>query len=369
MEGNKGSEYMLRNSQTNYGILCTLILACFLVPNDTFVGVEALVSSNDIIRVYDNVLPEKSCQVLHEAASKSGLGHKVFQRPLSSKQQNNIPIIERAIDSILTEMGDTVDSDDGNQYVEYWTRQEWRHIEAHADVDEHLAKEQDALGNTDNAFRYPRNGHVLYLKIGSEVQGPTCVFPNLKSGGELVGKRQGQDSFDRQKGIELVTVPAVEGRLLRFEGSSLHAVPRPADLWFLSFVKGAPNYTPEDEWGRSVILFNTWTEKPPKDVPSFDITKEVDVDTKSTKDFVNGKDVWEEVFYLGGSSREEGGRVCDTAMNDNEVDEPMSKVKIWLLGNERRRNHVMRTIKMKAKSSIKDVFLEPSLVSLVHLEH
>ena len=38
--------------------------------------------------------------------------------------------IEAALDSFLDEIGDPAPN------VEYWSRQEWRHIEAHADVDD-----------------------------------------------------------------------------------------------------------------------------------------------------------------------------------------------------------------------------------------
>ena len=116
-------------------------------------------------------------------------------------------------------------------HVEYWARQEWKHIEAHADVDEKAA----AAGG---ALRYPTTGHVLYLRVGSEVRGPTCVWSDraLARGA-------------------LTTVPAVAGRVLRFDGAATHAVPRPHDLWFLPFVKSGGR---GDAFERSVVLFNTW---------------------------------------------------------------------------------------------------------------
>mmetsp|Transcript_24550 Transcript_24550/g.28423 ORF Transcript_24550/g.28423 Transcript_24550/m.28423 type:complete len:159 (+) Transcript_24550:255-731(+) len=101
------------------------------------------------------------------------------------------------------------------QYVEYWTRQEWRHIEAHADVDEHRAKEHDSrilpsttVPNTNNedddqhhasasaSYRYPTKGHVLYLQVGTKVRGPTCVFPNIQTGGELLSSVPKDDDDD-----------------------------------------------------------------------------------------------------------------------------------------------------------------------------
>lgn len=396
-----------RRSSLAIAWFVTISILFSTFPSDTratALSTASSSSSNDIINVYDNVLPKQSCDVLHAAASKSGLGHKVFTRPLLGFNNDNdndnddndssksMSVIERALDSILTELGDVVDETNTNptQYVEYWTRQEWRHIEAHADVDENLAKDQDRGVFSNNggsqsqsqsedqqnySYRYPKNGHVLYLKIGSEVRGPTCVFPNLKSGGEL------------QNSVELVTVPAVDGRLLRFEGSSLHAVPRPADLWFLSFVRGASEYSPEETWGRSVILFNTWTEQPPKDVPICEVSDDRDrdhdhgdmeEDSQMNEGVVNKRDAWDEVFQLNPShtstrtrtcTSEGEPQVCDDADDATDQDAAaMSKVKIWLLGNERRRDYQMRTVQMKAQSSVKDAFLESKRVSRVLLE-
>lgn len=60
------------------------------------------------------------------------------------------------------------------------------------------------------------------------------VFTGVHSGGDLV----------RPESFELSVVPAVPGRLLRFKGDLLHAVPRPTDVWLLPFVKGAPQFEP-----------------------------------------------------------------------------------------------------------------------------
>ena len=328
-----------------------------VVPNKT----QCTVRSNqedEKVQVYDNVVPESARDILHIAASKSGLGHKVFTRPISNPGQR--PVIESALDTILSQLGDEAD-EENKQYVEYWTRQEWRHIEAHADVDEHLAKDHDRaiekgdMEENQVGYRYPKNGHVLYLKIGNQVRGPTCVFPDLHSGGDLV-----TGNIDQINEANLVTVPAVNGRLLRFEGNALHSVPRPADLWFLSFVRGAPAHTPEDEWGRSVILFNTWTDEPPKDVP---LHKNIPEDDRQS--LVNDADLWTKVYPRG-----DDDHVCNAENNQQEElqgVEALSKVKIWLLGNDRRRNHQMRTVKLAAKSSVKDAFLETHTVSNITL--
>jgi hypothetical protein len=244
--------------------------------------------------------------------------------------QNNANLVERTLDAILTEMGDL-----GSEYVEYWSRQEWRHIEAHADVDEALAKRHDQEGMTKEGFRYPDHGHVLYLKVGTEVRGPTCIFPNHSTGGQLaVGK------------VELVTVPAVEGRLLRFEGNLLHAVPRPTDIWFLPFVQGGPEFLPEETYGRSVILFNTWSKKPPMDVPLYVESCEVEpVDNRSAV-FCNNCSEWR------------AQRIED--IDDESERGKHLSAKIWLLGNERRRDFTMRTVNLKAPGLAKDALHETS---------
>lgn len=70
------------------------------------------------------------------------------------------------------------------------------------------------------SFQYPDKGHVLYVQVGTNIRGPTCLFANATCRGDLL----------RQNSVELVTVPALPGRLLQFRGNVLHAVPRPADL-------------------------------------------------------------------------------------------------------------------------------------------
>lgn len=171
------------------------------------------------ISVYDNVF---SSADLHALDNEGTTGHRCYARGQEAT------LLETALDSVLAELGDDA------PFVEYWARDVWKHLEAHADVDEALAKETGEL-------RWPRHGHVLYLDVGCEVRGPTCVFA--------------EDA--------LVSVPAVAGRVLRFDGHLVHAVPEPFDVWFRSFSKRSPA---SKERRRSVVLFNTWTE-PPLGVP------------------------------------------------------------------------------------------------------
>jgi len=373
--------------------------------------------------IWDNVLAgEEQRAALHAYSSKSGLEHKCFSRPLLANSNNN-NIIERTLDAILTEIENgnsgnissssrtspsNSSTDSKKQYVEYWTRQEWRHIEAHADVDENLSKEMDRsaaandspLMNDDVDFqskysatyqgrrrhRYPNHGHVLYLKVGTDVRGPTCVFPGRSSGGDLlrtiIDCDGGDDDDDEQnecsednasqnnaEEVQLVTVPAVDGRLLRFDGRDLHAVPRPTDLWMLPFVKGGAQYEPEEVWGRSVILFNVWPggENPPLDVP-LDIGSDNKDDLSSqiqavgdTDDFCNSFSDWDEVTV---DRKESHPSTADSQSNQS--------VKVWLLGNERRRDHSLRTAPLLApvdggREKVREALAEKSQVTVLRL--
>lgn len=192
--------------------------------------------------------------------------------------------------------------------------------------------------------------------MGSEVHGPTCLFPGRKNGGDLVTTTT-TNSDDSSSSVvlddvELVTVPAVVGRLLRFEGSILHAVPRPADLWLLPFTKYGPR-EPESEYGRSVVLFNTWPadddDPPPRDVHVDDTTK---LDSNSSSSSSNSDMVqceryesWNEAF------------IQDKSMTDDS--DFVSKCKIWLLGDLPRRGHPDRNVRLQAASDLKDVLEEP----------
>ena len=148
--------------------------------------------------------------------------------------------IETGLDSFLTKVGDA------GRFVEYWRRSTWAHVALHRDIDEKLAR--------SGVYEHPTHGHVLYLEVGPHVRGPTSVL--WRDGG-------GQ-SF-------LTTVPAVRGRVVRFNGSLLHAVPRPHDAW-LAHTTLAPerNYSllpPEaPERRRDVLLFNVWAERPPSGI-------------------------------------------------------------------------------------------------------
>ena len=149
-------------------------------------------------------------------------------------------LLEAALDSFLDHVGDS------GTVVEYWRRARWEHVGLHRDIDEKLAR--------TGRYHHPSHGHVLYLDIGRLVVGPTALFwTDALHGGDW-----------------LTTVPAVPGRVLRFNGSLLHAVPRPHDAWLLPERGLQPGlerrysaHTPDaPERRRDVILFNVWDEAP-----------------------------------------------------------------------------------------------------------
>jgi hypothetical protein len=356
---------------------------------------SSLAVSTSKVDVWNNVIDvDHLAPVLHDESSRIGLGHKVFSRSSLTTSSNTATnnIIEQTLDSILTELNDD------SKYVEYWTRLEWRSIHAHADVDEYRAKQEQQSGEIEGkVFRYPRNGHVLYLQVGSNVRGPTCVFPNRRSGGDLLRKIETESTFlggdescnsnipdngDFNSGnepdessveekendtVELVTVPAVPGRLLRFQGDYLHAVPRPTDLWLLNFVMGTPTFEPEEEWGRSVILFNTWDYEPPLGLPVDEGNGEDDISTRGNDDSserlrhgCNKINQWSRATPLPSASASS----CEShtgSQGDDHPQEPLS-TKIWVLGDYRRRDHKMQTVKLEASESLREALYQESNV-------
>jgi len=220
--------------------------------------------------------------------------------------------LEQALDSFLTaydeQQCDTENNDPPSKkdvIVEYWCRQEHLNLEAHADIDEVFFERHcnGKLGDNDDSsfissssgFRYPTVGHVLYLTEPTLGRGPTCVFPPTTNNNntkttttnydDAVVVRTEEDddaSTDTttspiaEEISHVITVPAVVGRVLRFPGNALHAVPKPAHVWFSE--DGAATIIMDDkdedegdegDWDyddddddddaeRSVILFNTW---------------------------------------------------------------------------------------------------------------
>lgn len=262
------------------------------------------------------MIDDDTCKHLHKLTlqhmKRTRDGSSIFYRGNSKRKQRLTPL-ETCIDQMLTSL------DDSSPIVEYWSRSNYINMDAHADIDEDVLKDEGVL-------RCPSNGHVLYMQIASgnlndddnnidnskQVMAcPTVVFPTRKiawgsitpmhsntSLGEEAQeyivdvenywseeeKQQYGYTSDKDNACqEMVIVPAVNGRLLRFDGAAFHAVPRPADRFLMSeqdlalFLEREREEEEEDDddyWDddydndmeeentskRSVILFNTWPE-------------------------------------------------------------------------------------------------------------
>lgn len=265
------------------------------------------------VEVFDGVFSSATCAALHEHASSRGLGHALYSRSSGPSTP-----LEHAFESFLSELGDP------SANVEYWSRQEWKHIEAHADVDE-------ALAAKGGPMRYPSFGHVMYLSVGPRVNGPTCVWQPGEKGGRFGGA--------------LSVVPAVEGRVLRFQGQLQHAVPRPADVWLAPFAISQSG-TKED-FMRSVVLFNCW---PDEDAPPLDVERDPPalverLPQDNSLFHAAPRERWDAIRMR--AAQHSGGQSATT-------------MKLWLLGDEARRGQAERTRPMRVDAEATlDAFMEP----------
>ena len=241
--------------------------------------------------------------------------------------------------------------------VEYWTRQEYLNLDIHADLDEtHLETNQNSRGghndfddndddNTAVALRHPKWGHVLYLQIKGHddnsndinnrhnhhledepspyvntnedndnddddkewidaafLRAPTVVFDSDHEWKGPMEDRAASASSSAKDAANAIMpaqsavtiVPAVPGRLLRFPGHALHAVPKPVTRWvhmtpqqqlewdnhqelgnvieadddeFWNDIDDDDDDDDDAEIERSVILFNVWIGQGPLGVP------------------------------------------------------------------------------------------------------
>jgi len=108
---------------------------------------------------------------------------------------------------------------------------------------------------------------------------------------------------------------------------------------------GAEKHEPEEEWGMIVVLFNTWGDVPPEGLGlGSEVRGDGDVGENGGGVEAGGgeagraRERWNGTFPLRSDvtpEEEDGGTVSVPAA-----------AKIWLLGNERRRDHPLRIIKL-----------------------
>jgi len=189
--------------------------------------------------VYDGVLSPSTCAALN---AMPPVRFNVYDR---SRPPCNVH--EELIESMLLPLRDE------SRYVEYWGRKVWRAVPAHSDLDEVPLLAPLLPGGEPPRPRFPLWAHVAYLDVAGGVAAPTVLW---------------DDEQPRSRRVHVV--PAVEARLLRFSGSWVHAVPKPA-AEYLGEEQTEEDEAEEEARGgvlRHVLLFNSWPDAPPEGQPS-----------------------------------------------------------------------------------------------------
>lgn len=343
-------------------------------------------NENSCVRVYENAFSQDSCEMLHylsiEHYERTNDGSSFFTRP----PHNERPLtpIENAIDSALIELGDKT------KRVEYWSRDEYMNIDAHADIDEAMLEDEGLV-------RCPSVGHVLYLQVKPGLRGPTCIFPKEQRGWGL--NETGNNGNEK----ELVVVPAVEGRLLRFPGSAMHAVPNPPDRWLLSRQgEKAPrdeeekykieeneddeweedDYDDDEEIERSVLLFNTWPDDEPGprgvngDIATGALPEGIEISEEDAAAYLKSQEAeilreWEDEYGENGNEVRCNPWAKWTALDiktfDSETESADDKpaiIRVSLMGRENRRLYPKQYAKLEgARTLIGNAMMEDSTVT------
>ena len=302
------------------------------------------------VKVFDNVLNFEDCKIVDTQAKECGLGHTVYHR--KNKPRTSV---EEAIESVLISLQDE------SPMVEYWWREEWMNHEFHRDIDEKRGQYVP-----DVPLFVPEHAHVLYLHVGNEVKGPTMILhdtqPRVLSIDGSLDEISGTAASNQQQFDHISIVPAVVARLLRFDGSLMHAVPRPA-LAYLDEEEGGSNLelwtrrrpSSDDDpeltvFRRSVLLFNTWRQnnESPMDIPCDPNPRSVDLYQKQVTPLAcNAIDQW--------TPRKE----CEQAMDLSKkpTDGRSIHLKLGLLGTKRRRERDARYLHLNAPFAIKSALL------------
>ena len=315
------------------------------------------------VQVFDSVFTPDTCQELHhlalEHAERGKDGSSVFYRGDAA----DLTPLEYALDSCLAQLHDT------NDIVEYWSRNEYIHMDAHADIDEQELEDEEQI-------QCPEFAHVLYLEIQPNIRGPTCVFS--QHGG------WGNDTT-----TTIVTIPAVQGRVLRFPGSAMHAVPKPTNRWFLSRQE-EEQLTDDDDnesdmWDdedeveveRSVILFNTWSKRGPRGVTQ-DYTKGAMPDGIELDDVDDNYMEQQKLQRIQEWQEDYGKGCCDlwcqprakwkevNIVDNNSL--PDVALRISLMGKKTRRLHPMPYVQLVGPSTLRKALEEESQPSQLQLK-
>ena len=304
------------------------------------------------VQVFDQVFDRSTL----EQACKAGLerGHhfsSVFDRRRNKRGRT---VLETVIASLLDECGDT------SRYVEYWWRGTWSEVGLHRDVDETLNKRvarrgvahPDGRRTIFGVQRCPNFGHVLYLNVSEGVAGPTCVFEEAGEEECDVERSDCTDLGGRPIALrQLVVCPPVCGRLLRFRGDMLHAVPGARDQYLAHEPEERGlNIAAEEEKEdllRSVLIFNTWDEAPllpsPTDPPS---PRSVEMLRKlPSRPRCLPQRQWSEPTFVFWDKPDEDELEHETARSTDASSGYSTSMTIPLMGDERRRGTELDVVK------------------------
>jgi hypothetical protein len=347
----------------------------------------------DQVQVYDNVFDTDVCWDLHDLAVEHTVraaacdGSSVFYRDGS----HMLTPLEQALDSCLTAMGDT----DKDTVVEYWSRQDYINIDVHADI-----AEVDLIES--QRIRCPDLGHVLYLVVNeSNPNCPTVVFD--------------QPNGWLTPSSDFLTVPAVVGRVLRFPGSAMHAVPQPADRWLLPDVdeKALRDQERDDvslrrfsnddidddscdeddndeQVERSVILFNSWSRRGPEGVDQDpvggNLPEGIEVEGEDLQDYIdsqrknrfqdwgegygNVEDTDGDMFsfselHCHPRSEWKEQIVAYSSEVTRDSSSPSTSVRLSLMGQKARRLHDKKNVRFEVQGDVKtalEQLVQPTLL-------
>lgn len=300
-----------------------------------------------LVEVYDNVLDPETAHWLHdECVAFSQSDELVHDEtwlslfPLEDPERHSP--IQQLLDKIMREM--YPDVTEPTYHIEFWSRSQWSHILAHQDMDEtHQTKtaEQPSI-----PVRTPETGQVLYLKLGKKVRGPTVVW-NTTRGGDLMDLEPGTFS-------EMISVPAVEGRLLRFQGNLLHGVPRPYDVYWNDVFE----LEEDPEYERSVLLFNTWRAN--ETIIDSQLMEPVlsEEDAKPIPKSCHPKSEWKPVEVTKYP-------IPEQSWLDSIFVSPFAELEVPMMGNERRRGMKKRSALLDAPKGAADALSLTSQVTSI----
>lgn len=291
-------------------------------------------------QVFDGVLSSRDCSTLSEFLTGKPPGFKVFDR----RDMGSASELERLLDSVLCRLSDD------SRWVEYWHVTRWISHDFHRDVDEQSCFQQGIQ-------RHPRNGHVLYVSLDPAVAatgGHTCVLSEEKS--------------------KMYVCPPRPGRLLRFNGTLLHGVPRPGLEYFLNaqsadeiaslpIIESLLNQDwpslqnlaapPSSETlGRVNLLFNTWPDAPPTAPDSGDVqTAQLEIGLRCSQQ------AWES-NPLSFIPEKASGAALTSLAEESTNSNPL-RMLIGLPADRRRRDSYETSIKLQSGRNAPEAFVIP----------